>query len=858
MANPITLSAEQQNFIKLAQTGKNVLVDACIGSGKTTAIQRLCNELPRNKRILYLTYNRLLKIDARARIVSTNTTVTNYHGFAYGTLKRVGISPGISDLIQAFIAAKPPFPPYDVLIIDEYQDIEQEFADMLEIIKAANPLMQIIAVGDMQQKIFDKTTLDAAQFIHRFLGDYERLTFTQCFRLSQDHAAMLGRVWKKQITGVNQSCVVEEMNLSQAEEFLSKQDPRDILCLGSRNGSLSDTLNELESKYPDRYNKNTVYASISEGDNTRPGPETAIFTTFDSSKGLERKVCVVFDFTESYWQVRLRQPQQSYEILRNIFCVAASRGKERIIFAHSDEKLLSEDMLSNNGTENTLLDDMDIGDMFHFKYREDIEECYARLNIAPLPQKDASVIHTNTTDGLIDLAPCIGLYQKAVFFSGYKIDKDIELKIQIKKNKNYLYNKEIKNAPLDKKILFSTFLDTNQERYYTQVQTPFVNGVTTKKICARLSTLFVPDEQVQQYCQIDFAAGENRSRAFSVMGHADVVRDNTVYTLRFCSQLSHEDFLECACYMIGLGVQKGIVWNVRDNAMFSVEIPDRKRYLDAVAKAVTKQQICAYFEPRRIFDERYFAVIDTETNWSDEVMSIGIEIADAKTFESVYQKYYILTPECRVGGMYSNVMEMPLTCDKIVGTHAEVLADIHAVFKRYHIISLFAYNAKFDQGHLPEINDVDWFDIMQVAVYRQFNPSIPQDTSCYKTGRMKRGCGVQSVYRMLSGNSRYYETHNALTDASDELKIMQMLHHPLDVFKNPELYAPKPKVKPKQPQTTLPSDVKTGAKVHVKGKGVGVITEINPYIIKVNLGDKTLAFTRKDAFEQGWLKIEKL
>ena len=38
----------------------------------------------------------------------------------------------------------------------------------------------------------------------------------------------------------------------------------------------------------------------------------------------------------------------------------------------------------------------------------------------------------------------------------------------------------------------------------------------------------------------------------------------------------------------------------------------------------------------------------------------------------------------------------------------------------------------------------------------------------------------------------------------------------------------------------------------------GVITEINPYIIKVNLGEKTLAFTRKDAFEQGWLKIEKL
>ena len=856
MTHSFPLSAEQQNFISIAQTGKNVLVDACIGSGKTTAIQRLCDDLPKSKRILYLTYNRLLKIDARSRIASANTAVTNYHGFAYGTLKRIGINPGISDLIQAFIEAKPPFPPYDVLIIDEYQDIEQEFADMLEIIKAASPQIQIIAVGDMQQKIYDKTTLNAADFIHRFLGDYERLTFTQCFRLSRDHAAMLGRVWKKPIVGVNQSCIVEEMNLSQAEEFLSEQDPRDILCLGSRNGSLSDTLNELESKYPDRYNKNTVYASISEGDNTKPGPETAIFTTFDSSKGLERKICVVFDFTESYWQVRLRQPQQSYEILRNIFCVAASRGKEHIIFAHSDEALLSEDTLSHNSSDNTLLSDMDIGDMFRFKYREDNEECYERLTVAPITQHDLTVIHTNTSDGLIDLAPCIGLYQKAVFFSGYDIEKDIELKIRINKNKKYLYNRELKNAPLDKKILFSTFLDTNQERYYTQVKTPFVNSVTTRRICARLSTMFVADEQVQQYCQIDFAADKNRSRAFSAIGHADLVRDNTVYALRFTSRLSHEDFLECACYMIGLGVSKGVVWNVRDNAMFSVEIPDRKRYLDAVARAVTKQAIAAYFEPCRSFDERYFAVIDTETNWSDEVMSVGIEIADAKTFRSVYRKYYILTPECRVGGMFSNVMELPLTCDKMVGSRAQVLEDMKKVFERYDIRSLFAYNAKFDQGHLPEINEVDWFDIMQVAAYRQYNPAIPHDAPCYKTGRLKHGCGVQSIYRLLSGNSRYYETHNALTDASDELEIMRMLDQPLEVFKYPKMQTQKHKAK-KQPQNMLPDGAKVGARARVKGKGVGVIDEINDRIIKVKLGENLLAFTRKDAFEQGWLKLDK-
>lgn len=43
-----TLSDEQKEFVDVALAGHNVLVDACIGSGKTTAIQYLCDLLPSN------------------------------------------------------------------------------------------------------------------------------------------------------------------------------------------------------------------------------------------------------------------------------------------------------------------------------------------------------------------------------------------------------------------------------------------------------------------------------------------------------------------------------------------------------------------------------------------------------------------------------------------------------------------------------------------------------------------------------------------------------------------------------------------------------------------------------------------
>lgn len=167
-----------------------------------------------------------------------------------------------------------------------------------------------------------------------------------------------------------------------------------------------------------------------------------------------------------------------------------------------------------------------------------------------------------------------------------------------------------------------------------------------------------------------------------------------------------------------------------------------------------------------------FAVIDTETNWENRVMSIGTVIADGDSFGLVGARYHVITPEYKVGGMYSGVLFSlrPLMC-----TRREAMEDLLAWLAEYEVTDIYAYNAAFDHNHLPELNRLRWYDIIRIAAYRQHNPMIPGTADCCATGRLRRNCGVEPMLRLLSGDCTYRETHNALYDAMDELEIMRRL-----------------------------------------------------------------------------------
>lgn len=183
-----------------------------------------------------------------------------------------------------------------------------------------------------------------------------------------------------------------------------------------------------------------------------------------------------------------------------------------------------------------------------------------------------------------------------------------------------------------------------------------------------------------------------------------------------------------------------------------------------------------------------FVVIDTETTWENKLMSIGAAVADSRTFQLIDQRYYILLPYKGYGGMYSNALYINGICPDRECSRPEVIAELRTFLAAHSVRQIFAYNALFDYGQLPELKDFQWYDIMKIAAYRQHNRNIPNSADCFKTGRLKRGYGVESIYRLLSGDHSYSETHNALFDATDELAIMQMLGHTVRDYEMARIY----------------------------------------------------------------------
>ncbi|MBR4867397.1 MAG: hypothetical protein IKU11_11955, partial [Clostridia bacterium] len=94
------------------------------------------------------------------------------------------------------------------------------------------------------------------------------------------------------------------------------------------------------------------------------------------------------------------------------------------------------------------------------------------------------------------------------------------------------------------------------------------------------------------------------------------------------------------------------------------------------------------------------AVLDTETNWLDRVMSLGVVVADSDTLDPLAAKYYIFTPEYLTGGMYTAALWPDERLKPRIISREEGMEDLKGWLVSKGVEELYAYNAGFDMGHL--------------------------------------------------------------------------------------------------------------------------------------------------------------
>lgn len=608
---PITLTREQSRFIDYALQGHCVLVDACIGSGKTTAIQEACDRFPADKNILYLTYNRRLLLEARARIQNPNVDVHTFHSFAGTCLAAMGYAcDSVKDAPGSFCENVHAMKKYDLVLVDEYQDLEKNLGDMLEHIcyitwnSYPGFMPQFLVVGDVDQKIYDYTRFDARHYVEGLLKridpDFKTVDFTTCFRLPTGYAADIGQAWRKSINGVNTTCSIEQVkSLDDVIDILSGYDAKDILVLGANKGARTDILNRLEHLHPDRFNRDTVYSSIQDADADTANIDTskaAIFTTYDSSKGLERPVCVVCDYTPGYLKSRM-QYSTNRKILKNLFLVAASRGKDRIIFYTPSKggRLGFEAVGKVDGPTPIDMRPEFMATAFDYKLHEDVDACEALVDAVVIQPPSDDVIEAKTRIGMMDISMLSGIYTQAVFFQNFNIDFLVaQAQSEVSKNEAYVDLPRYKRSwPLWRKVCYLCALETRQERYFYQIDQEYMDLEHTERLKERLGTVFDGRERVEIPCSIMLRANAINGKAMgqkTLNGRVDVMTDE-LYELKFVQEVKTEHLLQTACYVVANGLPYGKLWNLRNDEMYRVSVPNRAAFLKALCKCVSRSML---------------------------------------------------------------------------------------------------------------------------------------------------------------------------------------------------------------------------------------------------------------------------
>jgi len=357
----IQLSDEQQDILDTVKQGHNVMVDAVAGTGKTTLILSIAREMS-DKNILQLTYNASLRKDVKETVERNeiqNLTVHTYHSLA----KRHYLSTGYTDteirrLLLKEIEPKTPIPQYDMIVLDECQDMTLlYFQLMVKFIKDMGTNIQLLILGDYMQGLYDFKGADI-----RFLTmadktwdglynlsnvGFQKRTMKMSFRITNQirhfvNDVMLG---EERMNACRDGNVVTYIRNSRGNisrvvyaEITKLLEtgvkPSDIFVLGGSVKGANSNIRRLENTLVEK--DIPCHVPMLEGDkiDERVIDGKVVFSTFHSVKGRQRKYVFVVGFDNAYFRFNARTLPR--DTCPNTLYVAATRATDGLYLLESD------------------------------------------------------------------------------------------------------------------------------------------------------------------------------------------------------------------------------------------------------------------------------------------------------------------------------------------------------------------------------------------------------------------------------------------------------------------------------------------------------------------------------------------
>jgi superfamily I DNA/RNA helicase len=352
--------AEQQAIIDVIKTGENVIVNAVAGSGKTTTTLNFALQNP-DINILLITYNAFLRHETIVRLAKyniENIEAHTYHSCATkyytlcindGDMKKI-----INNNLQPLMHIH-----HNIIIIDETQDQCPDYYKFLrKLCNDSGNKFQIIIMGDENQVVYkvrqaDCRFLKLANKIWSDFGEFTQMHLKTSYRLTKQIAKFINKfmLGENRIVATKNGPSVKYLHCNAFKNPIlwlrdifneRKYKPDDIFILApSLKGNQSPVkkLENLIVEYNENHPENKYLVNYPPSDNSELKSKDIegkiVFSTFNSSKGRERKLVILFSFDESYYKYNAKN--EDPRRCPDVFYVAASRAIEELIVIHHNQ-----------------------------------------------------------------------------------------------------------------------------------------------------------------------------------------------------------------------------------------------------------------------------------------------------------------------------------------------------------------------------------------------------------------------------------------------------------------------------------------------------------------------------------------